>query len=138
MPFKKGKDKNKAKPFDKGETANAGGRPFKLFTDVNFELKEMGYAPLTHSQLLDGIQTLFNLDEEMLVMVSENKRYPWSLRVIAQRLLSVKYRGEAVEQYLDRAFGKPKQSVDAKVDNVTSVVINREKPNDINEPIKDN
>lgn len=137
MPFKKGEDKNKAKPFDKGETANAGGRPFKLFTDVNFELKEMGYAPLTHSQLLDGIQTLFNLDEEMLKMVSENKRYPWSLRVIAERLLSVKYRGEAVEQYLDRAFGKPKQSVDAKVDNVTSVVINREKPNDINEPINE-
>ena len=137
MPFKKGEDKNKAKPFDKGETANAGGRPFKLFTDVNFELKEMGYAPLTHSQLLDGIQTLFNLDEEMLIMVSENKRYPWSLRVIAQRLLSVKYRGEAVEQYLDRAFGKPKQSVDAKVDNVTSVVINRDNPSNSDQPINE-
>ena len=137
MPFKQGKDKNKAKPFNKGETANAGGRPFKLFTDVNFELKEMGYAPLTHSQLLDGIQTLFNLDEEMLVMVSENKRYPWSLRVIAQRLLSVKYRGEAVEQYLDRAFGKPNQSVNAKVDNVTSVVINRENPSNLDQPINE-
>lgn len=137
MPFKKGKDKNKAKPFDKGETANAGGRPFKLFTDVNFELKEMGYAPLTHSQLLDGIQTLFNLDEEMLKMVADNKRYPWSLRVIAERLLSVKYRGEAVEQYLDRAFGKPNQSVNAKVDNVTSVVINRENPINSDKPIKE-
>ena len=54
----------KRKPFKKGDPRiNRDGRPPKLLTQLNSELKERGYEPVTESQVVEAYLTLLNMNK---------------------------------------------------------------------------
>ena len=52
------------KPFVKGDPRiNRSGRPPKLLTQLNAELKQKGYEPVSESQVIEAYLTLLNMNK---------------------------------------------------------------------------
>ena len=122
---------------------NKHGRPPRLVSHINRELKEAGYEPVTNAHVLDAFQTLINLplsqiaaiankdilykDETgKVVYLSEGDNYPILYRLAAAELIG-KRKGEYLERLLDRVFGRAKQAVEVsgeiEVKQITGMVI---------------
>lgn len=101
-----------------GGTLNPGyngqdnGRPPKLLRHVNDELKSKGFEPVKPSQIIEAFETLLNLPIEEIQKLEAKPDIPYFLRIICKRLSSGETDSEALEKILDRAIGKPKQSID--------------------------
>lgn len=108
--------------FEKGQSGNPKGRPPKLLTDLMKDLKAKGYEQVTSGQIVEAYETLFGLDELTLKTVVANKELPMVSRIVAKAMLST--RGfEILERMLDRAQGRPKQSIDADVSGAVNVAL---------------
>lgn len=76
-----------------------------------------GVEPLTKEKMKEADAVLLNMNEEELRKMSDDKNAPTYLRRRARLLLN---KSDAVavdvaEKMLDRAFGKPRQEIDADV-----------------------
>jgi len=100
--------------FKKGESGNPKGRPPKLLTELLEDLRAEGFERVTTSQVVDAYETLFGLPVEKLRAVAINEKLPMISRIVAKAMLSTKG-FEILEKMLDRAQGRPKQSIDAEV-----------------------
>lgn len=108
--------------FEKGKSGNPKGRPPKLLSDLMKDLKAKGYEQVTSGQIVEAYETLFGLDEVTLKAVTANKELPMVSRIVAKAMLST--RGfEILERMLDRAQGRPKQSIDADVTGAINVAL---------------
>lgn len=108
--------------FQKGQSGNPKGRPPKLLSHLLKDLKEKGYEQVTSGQIVEAYETLFGLDEAQLKAVTANKSLPMVSRIVAKAMLST--RGfEILERMLDRAQGRPKQSIDADVSGNVNIAL---------------
>lgn len=108
--------------FEKGKSGNPKGRPPKLLTDLLKDLKAKGHEQVTSGQVVEAYETLFGLSESTLKTVVANKELPMVSRIVAKAMLST--RGfEILERMLDRAQGRPKQSIDADVSGVVNIAL---------------
>jgi len=85
MPFEKGKTPKGAKPFKKGESGNPNGRP-----------------------------KLPDLNEAMVKALLGEHGSEDNLKKVLDKITKLALEGnlKAIELLLDRAYGKPKQSID--------------------------
>jgi len=103
---------------EKGETANPNGRP-KKFTTL---MKEQGYAL---SEVNDSIQAIMAMDEKQIKDVLKNEEATMLEKTVAKAIIKSYEKGSlySMDTLLSRVFGKPKESVEAtveqKVVNVT-------------------
>lgn len=115
-------DQSNLKPFKKGQSGNPKGRAPKLLTELLKELQAEGYERVTSGQVIDAYETLFGLPVEKLREVAKNDNLPMISRIVAKAMLST--RGfEILERMLDRAQGRPKQSIDADVTGTINVAL---------------
>jgi len=97
------------------ENAMHKGRPPKLISHVNKELKTEGYSPATKQDITDAIMVLMQLPMSKIMEIANLKsdEHPFFVKLVAKELIG-KRGGEAMEKYLDRAIGKAKNEVDVK------------------------
>ena len=107
------------KPFKKGdERINKLGRPKKFTT----ELAENGYKL---SEVNDSIQAIMAMDEKQIKDVLKNEEATMLEKTVAKAIIKSYEKGSlySMDTLLSRVFGKPKESVEAtveqKVVNVT-------------------
>ena len=102
----------KRKPFKKGDPRiNRDGRPPKLLKQLNAELKEQGFEPVSESQVIETYLTLLNMDKDTILKLIKEDKVP-SLFEIAAKGIGGKQGLQAVEKLLERALGKPKEKHD--------------------------
>lgn len=121
------------KEFKKGKSGNPKGRPKKLISHINSELKADGYEAAKKAQIDEAYLLMVNMplsklaaianknimykDENgNIIYLSEGDNYPMLYRLVAKELLG-KRGGDYLEKILDRSTGKPKQSID--IDHTT-------------------
>lgn len=98
-----------------GQTLNPNGRPRKLVSHVNAELKAKGIEPISASQVKDCFMMLINLDiEEVKQIAQADSNYPFLYKLCAKELLG-KRGADMLEKVLDRAIGKAKQQIEAEL-----------------------
>lgn len=103
MPFP-----NEETQFKKGQSGNPKGRPPKLLNDLNNELKQKGYEPVTESQVIEAYLTLLNMNRNDILDYVKSGEVP-ALFEIAAKGIGGKQGLQAVEKLLERALGKPKE-----------------------------
>ena len=102
----------KRKPFKKGDPRiNRDGRPPKLLTQLNAELKQKGYEPVSESQVIEAYLTLLNMDRNAILEYVKSGDVP-AIFEIAAKGIGGKQGLQAVEKLLERALGKPKEKHD--------------------------
>lgn len=106
MPFP-----NEDTQFKKGESGNPDGRPPKLLKQLNAELKQQGFEPVSESQVIETYLTLLNMDKDTILKLIKEDKVP-SLFEIAAKGIGGKQGLQAVEKLLERALGKPKEKHD--------------------------
>lgn len=102
------------KGFDKRpENINKSGRPRKLISHINTELKADGYTPATTDEIREAYLTLINLPFSKIkeIQDSNNDDYPMLYKLVAKEMLGNRGQ-EMLEKLLDRAIGKAQQSID--------------------------
>lgn len=99
------------KPFPPGVSGNPNGRPPKLLKNIMDQLKANGYTRVGPSQVHDAYEIILNLDSDQLLQYANDNKIPILLRIVATSMLDKKNRMEMLENMLDRAHGKSKQSV---------------------------
>ena len=106
----KGVDKNP-------QNINRAGRPKKLVSHLNAELKKEGYEPVSSSQIVDAYTTLLNLPLSKIKEIAaiSNDDYPTIYKLVAKELMG-KRGAEMLEKLLDRAYGKSVQRNDVTSD----------------------
>lgn len=108
----KGRNGGTINQFQKGDTNN-GGRPPKLLSTITAELKAKGYERATANQVVEAFETLMNVPQDELAKMVKDEKAPMSLRIVGKAMLTAKG-WEVLQAMLDRAHGRPKQSVDLK------------------------
>lgn len=108
----------KGKGFDKNpQNINKNGRPPKLVSHLNAELKKEGYEPVSNAQIVDAYTTLLNLPLSKIKEIAAiaNDDYPTIYKLVAKELMG-KRGAEMLEKLLDRAYGKSVQRNDVTSD----------------------
>ena len=117
------------------QNCHRDGRPRKLFSQVNAELKKLGLEEVTASQLNEYAMMLLNMTMEEVSMIASTKgiytmqningqdtpvflnkpeQYTLGQMIIAKNLLGKKGE-EYLEKLRDRAHGKAQQSIDLEI-----------------------
>ena len=112
MPRKANNPQN-LKPFKPGHDPRRNvGRPKKLVSHLNDELKAEGFEPVSVGQVQDCYLTLINLPQAKLEDIAANQTdYPFLYRIVARELLGNKG-NDMLERLLDRGHGKAKNTTD--------------------------
>ena len=99
------------KVLEKGETANPNGRPKKFTT----ELAEQGYKL---SEVNDSIQAIMAMNETEIKEVLKNNDATMLEKTVARAIIKSYEKGSlfSMDTLLSRVFGKPKESVEATVE----------------------
>lgn len=96
------------------QNINKKGRPKKLVSIVNAELREEGFEEVTESQLREAYMTIINLPFERIQAIAatdQHTDFPFVYKLVAKELISKAGR-YMLSDMLDRAIGRPKNSVD--------------------------
>ena len=108
-----GKNGNHLKVVKKGDPSlNPKGRPPKLLKHLNMELKQKGYEPVKPSQIVEAFETLLNLPKAEIEKLKNREGIPYFVQIICGKLIAKESDSEALEKLLDRAIGRPRQSID--------------------------
>lgn len=102
--------------FKKGdERINRKGRPPKLLNQLNEELREKGYEPVTESQIIEAYLLLLNMKKDDILDLIRNGEVPAIFEIAAKGI--GQERGlQAVEMLLERAVGKPQNRTELSGD----------------------
>jgi len=110
MPFPNDQTK-----FKKGVSGNPNGRPRKLVSHINAELKEKGIEPISESQIREAFMMLINLElEEVKEIASTSSNYPFIYKLIAKELIG-RRGADMLEKILDRGIGKARNHVETEI-----------------------
>jgi hypothetical protein len=96
-------------PFQKGQSGNLAGRPRKFVT----QLKALGYK---QSEVTDTLLVMLSMTMDELKKVFENPQSTVLEKAVANAIKTSIARGSLfnIELILDRAVGKPKESIDVE------------------------
>ena len=116
-----GKNGGTLKPFKQGESGNPNGRPRKWIS----ELKESGYKS---SEVNDCILVMLSMTLEELADVYKNPKATILEKTVANALKRSLEKGSlySLDTLLNRAVGKPKESIDhtTKGENINEIKVN--------------
>ena len=101
------------KGFDKRpENINKKGRPRKLISHINKELKQEGFKEASLDEIKCAFLTIINLPLSKIVEIAkkENDEYPLLYKLTAKEMTG-KRGMEMLDRLLDRAVGKAQQNV---------------------------
>lgn len=99
------------KGFDKRpENINKNGRPRLFVNTLILELEKQGIENVKPSQVVSIYEKLINLSIKELSDLANKEDAAWIIRQTAKQML--KNPEKAMQEILDRAHGKAKQSVD--------------------------
>ena len=119
---------------EKGDPKPEGsGRRKKLFGEVTAEIIALGYGKVGKEETIDLIQVMLALPMPELMKIAKDETASVFARVVIKELLG-KNGFQAVQALLDRAHGKPNQSIKTEGDGNFIVHIGRP---DYIEPIED-
>jgi len=104
--------------LEKGETANPNGRPRKTINSVNKELEAQGIKPTTANEIKDIYLRLVNMEMTELKKLVEEDKHPALIRIVGKKILSEKG-FDIIEKVLDRAIGRPNQTIDVGMSEET-------------------
>jgi len=88
---------------------NKKGAPKKLLNNITDQLKEKWVKMVSKKEIEDVLSLLFNLNENDLKELLQDKETPMILRVIIKNLISNKW-FYAINSLLDRVFWKATQT----------------------------
>lgn len=108
--------------YKKGQSGNLKGRPPKLLSLILQELKDEGYDRVTNRDIMEAYEILLGLPREKLTAIGNDESKPMVLRIVSRAMLT-KRGYEVLEKMLDRAQGRPKQSIKAEVTNTLNVAL---------------
>lgn len=114
MSIKNFGDKQTSEGFNKNpENINKKGRPKRLVSHINDELKAEGFEPVTQGQVRDAYLTIINLPFNKIkaMATTESENFPALYKLVAKQMIG-KRSLEMLDKLLDRAIGKPTQSID--------------------------
>ena len=116
------------KPCKKGETHNPNGRPRKLVNAIKklpSNMMEDVYAILGYALTLSSEE---EAKKYLSAKSEELGRYGFVMQIAIRQLSNKNYGWGAVNDILDRLYGKPRMSAEVKHtgDNLTIVVNNQE------------
>lgn len=114
---KSAKKMPKGREFKPGQSGNPKGRPPKLLKSIMAELKLKGYERVSPSQIIDGFETILNLDRKQLTDYATRTDVPIIMNVVAISLLDKNKRAQMLEMMMDRVHGKPKQQTQVILDD---------------------
>lgn len=97
------------------ENINKKGRPRKLVSDTIKQLSDQGVKPVSKSDIKEIYLSLINIPIPELQELVKDETETALVRIIGKNVLSGKG-FDVIEKMLDRADGKPQQSVDLKTD----------------------
>lgn len=101
---------------DHPERINKKGRPPKLLNEVNQDLRNKGYTPVSETQIIEAYELILQLDKNQIKALTEDKTKPYFLTLVARWMDSA--RGmEMLDRIMDRAFGRVRirQEMDIKI-----------------------
>lgn len=113
---------NKETQFSSTNQPENRGRPPKVLTSILQELKDEGYERVTQAMVIEAYEILLGLPRPQLAKIGNDESQPAVIRIVARAMLS-KRSFEILEKMLDRAQGRPKQSVEAEVSGVVNVAL---------------
>ena len=129
MPFKKNITPDGAKPFEKGQSGNANGRPRKLISETIKELEAEGVQQTTTTEIKAVYLMLINLTIPELENRVKDSKQSALVRIVGKAILSGKG-FEIIERMLDRTLGKPTQPIEADIKDDREFTFRVIKPND--------
>ena len=99
---------------EKGDVLNPLGRPRRIVSQIIADLKADGAEAVSPSHVSDAISILLGLPKEELSVIGADTTCPILLQRTAKRLANSSDRDWdfVIKDNLDRAHGKPAQSVD--------------------------
>ena len=109
------------KPWKPGQSGNPNGRPPKMLTEINREMKDAGYERVSPSHVAEAYEMLLGMDEDNIRAMTNDTAQPYIIRVVGKMLLDKSKGFEAIERMLDRVHGKPKQVSEAKIEGTVHV-----------------
>ena len=113
------------KGFEKHpERINRKGRPKKLVSHINSQLKEEGFKEVSKDDVKTAYLTIINLPISKIKKIADPKNddYPFLYKLVAKEL-GGKRGADMLENLLDRSLGKSTQVVEQKNEEVTEKVI---------------
>lgn len=96
--------------WPKGTSGNPNGRPRKLTQDIIAMMLQLGIKPLKPIEIVDAYEVLINAKRSDLEHLAGDADVAMFIKIIAKGILSNKNL-EVLEMMLNRAHGKPKQSL---------------------------
>ena len=104
---------NKDTQFSSSNQPKNNGRPKKLISTINADLKGEGYTPAKQSEIVDAYLTLINLPMTRIIEIAKknNDNYPILFKLVAKEMLG-KNGANMLEKILDRGIGKAMQSIE--------------------------
>jgi len=116
-----------ATSFKAGESGNLKGRPKKTVAATLSALKDQGYEEVTAEQVRSTMGRMLNLSRDQLVATGNDKTAPILDALIARALAGGKG-WEALQDILDRAHGRPKQSLEHSGEVISRITVSDDIP----------
>jgi len=113
--------------LEKGESGNPNGRPKKTVAATLSALKAQGYEEVTAEQVRSTMGRMLNLSRDELVKTGNDKTAPILDALIARALAGGKG-WEALQDILDRAHGRPKQSLEHSGEVISRITVSDDIP----------